>query len=315
VPSRGAAAVLVASLALSSAWYVFKRVIQPNVAAREALVERVLAGSADAPYQYRVLHPLLGHAIEALLPAALGGEWRHGLAYGALCLGCFAGIYGFFHAWLRTLFSPAPALLGVALLALPLPLAVSGYFVEGDFLTLLAFILGLRLMASGADAWLPLVVAVGTLNREQTVYLAVFYAAQLAARGCLGRRGKQAILLACVAAFLLVYLGVRSWYGPHANPYGIAFNVAHNTSPRTLREAVIPLWLSVVAGPATLAALSFRSTTRFFRLAFLALVPYAVLFFLNGILIELAKFLPAFLVLIPMAVQTLTGERPRELPG
>lgn len=312
---RAAAAVLVASLALASAWYVLKRVIDPNLQARQGFVEHVLAGQAEAPYQYRVLHPLLGHTLEGALPEALGARWRHSLAYGLLSLVYFAGAYGFFHAWMRSLYSPAVALLGTVLLAVPVPLAITGYIGEGDCLNLMAFALGFWLMARRHDAWLPVVVGAATLNRAQAVYLAVFYAAHLAASGELGRRRRLAILVACGAAFLAAYLGLRGWYGPRPNPYGIAFNVAHNTSPRTLREVVAPLWLSVVAGPALLAGVAFRRTTRFLRLSFLALGPYLVAFFLEGILLELAKFLPAFLVMIPMAVQTLTGERPRDGTG
>jgi hypothetical protein len=314
VPHRRAIPVLVLTLALSSAWYVFKHVIQGNVEARRALVERVVGGNAEAPYQYRVLHPFLGRALEGVLPSGMGAEWRHAAAYGSLVLAFFAGIYALFHAWLRRLFTPVPALLGTVMLAAALPLCVTGYFVEGDFITLFAYVLGFWLMEAGRDAWLPLVVGLDTLNREQTAYLCVFYALHLAARRSLGDRRKQAILAASVIAFLAAFLGVRAYYGPRPSEYGVAFNLAHNESPRTLREAILPLWLSVVAGPALLAGLAFRRTTRFFRFAFLALGPYLVLFVLNGILIELAKFLPAFLILIPMAVQTLTGERVREPP-
>ncbi|GAB4456985.1 MAG: hypothetical protein OHK0041_21910 [Anaerolineales bacterium] len=35
---------------------------------------------------------------------------------------------------------------------------------------------------------------------------------------------------------------------------------------------------------------------------------YIAFFFINGNLWELAKFLPAYLILIPMSLQTLTGE-------
>jgi hypothetical protein len=310
VPKRWAALVLLASLTLSSTWYVFKHVIQPNVEARRRLVERVVEGSAEAPYQYRILHPLLGRTLEERLGSSLGVEWRHAAAYGSLALACFAGIYGLFHAWLRTLFSPTVALLGTAMLALPVPLAVTGYFVEGDFINLLAFVLGFWLMERGRDAWLPLVIGLATLNREQSAYLVVLYAAHLAAQRSLGHRRAQVLLAGSAVAFLVVFLGVRAAYGPRPHPYGVAFNLAHNSSPRTVREVILPLWLSVVVGPAVLAGLAFRRTTVFFRWALLALGPYLVLFVLNGILIELAKFLPAFLVLIPMALQTLTGEMP-----
>jgi hypothetical protein len=315
VPHRWAALVLLGTLTLSSTWYVFKHVIQTRVEARREFVARVLEGNAEAPYQYRVLYPILGHALESALPTGMGVEWRHAAAWGSLVLACFAGIYGLFHAWLRTLFTPTAALLGTMMLALPIPLAVTGYFVEGDFLELLAYALGLWLMATGRDAWLPLVIGFGATNREQTVYLIVFYVAHLAAGRSLTDRRKQWVLAASGIAFLAGSLGVRIYYGPRPNAYGIAFDLGHNTSPRTLREAVLPLWAGAVLGTALLAAFSWRRTTRFFRLAFLALGPYLALFFLYGLLIELAKFLPAFLILIPMALQSLTGEEIREPRG
>jgi hypothetical protein len=54
--------------------------------------------------------------------------------------------------------------------------------------------------------------------------------------------------------------------------------------------------------------LAFKRSIRYFKLAFLSLGVYGALFFVNGNLWEMAKFLPAFIIMIPMGLQTLTGQ-------
>jgi hypothetical protein len=66
--------------------------------------------------------------------------------------------------------------------------------------------------------------------------------------------------------------------------------------------------MAEVAGFVVLSIFAFKKSSGFYRLSFLSLLAYSVLFFLNGNIWELAKFLPAFLIMIPMGLQVVTGE-------
>jgi hypothetical protein len=139
------------------------------------------------------------------------------------------------------------------------------------------------------------------------VFLLVWYLAYLAAQRRLTWRHNLWALVGG-AAWLIVFLGVRMYFGFKPSQYTVALHVAHNTSLANLWTQILPLWLSNVAGFVVMSAMAFSKSNLFYRLSFISLAAYIVLFFFNGNMWELAKFLPAYLILIPMSLQTLTGE-------
>jgi hypothetical protein len=96
-------------------------------------------------------------------------------------------------------------------------------------------------------------------------------------------------------------------------------HITRNMEFKRLFMQIIPLWLAEIAGFALISILAFKRSNLFFKLSFISLGLYVFLFFFKGNLWELAKFLPAFLVMIPMSLQVLTGELANEsnvgLPG
>lgn len=193
------------------------------------------------------------------------------------------------------------------LLQAVIPLSVTGYYMEDDFITILFFVLGLNLMFAGKDAFLPLVVGLGTLNHEQTIFLVALYGIYLVSQRKVNRR-TVAVAAVSVAVFLLVFFGIRFYFGFKPTQYTIALHIAHNTDRHDLLFNILPLWLAEVAGFVVLCVLAFGRSGLFWKLSFASLALYTVAFLLNGNLWELAKFLPAFLIMIPMGLQTLTGE-------
>lgn len=301
-------AILITMLALISTWYVVKTVILPHIGARIDLADAVLAGQAEPPYQYRVLKPLAGRGLETLLAPLIGnGRLRHVVSYSLITLAAFASAFSAFYLYLRKFFSRNAALIGLLLLQVVVPLSVTGYYMEGDFIALALYALGLYLMVSDNDIYLPAVVGLAALNREQSVFLVLLYALYL-----VGRRqaqGKKLVILAsCFAVWFAAVLGTRLYFGFRPTRYTVAVHIAHNTDLGTLARSIVPLWIAEVASSVALCVLAFPRSGLFFQLSFLSLIPYAALFFLNGNLWELAKFLPAFLVLIPMGLQVLAGE-------
>ena len=188
-----------------------------------------------------------------------------------------------------------------------IPLSITGYDVNGDFITLLFYLLGLNLVFNGREDFLPLVVGIATFNREQIVFLIAFYLAyRLGHPKGIDRRALRVMILS-VAAFVAAYLSVRYYYGFKVSPATTQLHIAHNTDPQQLLYIVL-LWSAQVAGFAALCVISFKRSIRYFKLAFLSLGIYLALFFVNGNLWEMAKFLPAFVIMIPMGLQAITGQ-------
>lgn len=296
-------------LAAVSTWYVSTKVIYPFLDGRRAFVDQVWAGTMEAPYQYRLLEHVVPWVLDRLMGFALQNDnLRHGLAYMIPLFAVFAALYLLLFALLRTWVSRNAALLGVSTFAMLVPLSVTGYVEEGNFLTLLFYVVGLLLMTRRQDAWIPLLIGVATLNREQMIWLAVYHAIFLWAHGRLRERRTLVLLAASAVTWAAGYLAPRVFFGFRESQYTFALHISHNTDPAALAYAIVPLWIVQAGFLALLCVFAYRQSNRFFRLALLSLVPYTMLFFFLGNLWEMAKWLPAALILIPMAMQPVAAQ-------
>lgn len=299
--------ILILILTLISTLYMNLVVVRPNVDLRIEHEDKILSGQMDAPYQYRVLQPILSNALQNLLDFP-SRTLQHILAIPSIGL-CHIrwNFFAFFALLRRSSLTDTSALLGLALLQVVIPLSITGYDVNGDFITLLFYLLGLNLVFNGREDFLPLVVGIATFNREQIVFLIAFYLAyRLGHPKGIDRRALRVMILS-VAAFVAAYLSVRYYYGFKVSPATTQLHIAHNTDPQQLLYIVL-LWSAQVAGFAALCVISFKRSIRYFKLAFLSLGIYLALFFVNGNLWEMAKFLPAFVIMIPMGLQAITGQ-------
>ncbi len=300
------AIVAVLTMAAICAWFVTSQVVIPHRVVRLEHLAAVLGGEAEAPYRFRLLLPVVGDAIERVVGLLIESPGRrHIAAYALLHMTVFTGVFWAFRSLLARWFSPLAALTGCLMLALAVPLTVTPSYPDGDFITLLVYVVGLLLITSRRDAWLPLLVLVGTLNREQTAFLVVLHALHLFANDELRTRRALLLLTASTAAWLAVYFGLRMG-DDSVSRFTPAYHLGRNTDVWRL-QTTLPLWGAEVLGFTIFAAMAYRRSSRFFRLALLSLIPYAGLFAAHGLLWELAKFLPAHVVLIPMGLQTLTG--------
>jgi hypothetical protein len=290
-----------------STWFVCKNVILPNADRRMAYESQILLGKMEPPYQYRLLKPLLGAAAGAFVSVFTESAFaQHVVSYALISFATFLGVFFSFYSYLRYNFSQGASLIGVLLLQAVIPLAVTGEYMEGDFINLLFYILGLIAIQRGKELWLPILFALGGLNREQFIFLALWHIIYLAVNGKISPRSILWSFI-CFLAWGAAFWGARMYFGLKPTPYTIALHITRNMEPSNLLLSILPLWAAEVAGFAFLCILAFRNSSRFYRLAFLSLFPYSALFFLNGNLWELAKFLPAFLVMIPMSLQGTAG--------
>jgi len=306
---------LVLLLTLLSTTFVTTRIILPYAAKRIEFANSILANQAEPHYQYRVVEPLLGEAVGRVIGLVVHAPVpQHILAYTLIAAVIFFVLFATFALFLRRLFSDKAVLVGLLLLQAVIPLTVTGFYMEGDFMTTAFYSCGLLAMVSGNEVFLPAIMAVSTLNREQMIFLAIIYAIWIFSQRRINRR-TLSVLSASIVAWVVVMVGIRMVLGFRQSQYTMSLNIATNTEADNLFKLIAPIWLGEVGGFVLLCASVFRRSHRYFQLTFLTVFLYGTLFFFNAFLWETAKFLPAFLLLIPMALQGLVGEFPVEIPA
>ncbi len=293
-------------LTMISYMIISERTIFPDVSQRMKIQESILNGTMEPPYQYRVMKPVLGNFIQAILSPVMTDEAeRHVFSYQIIVFIVFLGVYTLFYKFLRNFFSVNASIIGLILLQVVIPLGISSIWEEGDYITLLFYLTGLNLMFSKKEKFLPLVFAVGVFNRDQIIYLLLFYAAFLYYEGRLKDKKAVANAIICFVLWLAGYFLLRYIFGFKESVYTVTHNVTTNINTW---KAIVELWIVMVSVFAVLSIISFRRSNKFFRFALVSLVPYVIVYFLFAIVSQLAKFLPAFLIMIPMSLQVLTNE-------
>lgn len=298
--------VWILSFAWMSTYYVLTHVIVPYVDQRIVFADQVLSGHMESPYQYRVLKhvvaELLRQGIRQVTPLS---HVQHIVSYGLIVFATFVGVFwGALRHFERHL-SPLMALLGLALLQTVIPLSVTGFVMEGDFITLLVYLLAFEAMAKGRDLWLIPLVGVGAFNREQVIFVTVFYLAWV-----WGERRRLdgrvvATLMGCGLAWAAAWSVTHLHFGEKGSQYTMALHVARNTAMENVVERIVPLWVAELGGLVWLSVAGMGRSSRFLRAGMVVVGVYAGVFCVMGNLWELAKFLPAFLILIPVALRSI----------
>ena len=286
----------------------FSTDFRPHREMRQELHRLILSNEAQPPYRYRVLYPYatagLGWALRHT-PLSLFYAPANLLDTAQFCvvIVALAAAYIAFSTFLLEWFSETEALLGTVILAALIPSTVTGYYMDGDFVTLALYALGLLGFVRGRIRWVSLIFLVGGLHRMQLVFLAVLYVAFEAARGRLLERKVVQNTGAYLVIFGIVHYLVRDVRGDAPTDYTAFRHIYGNLH---MLPKIWGLWGSIVAPIAVLALVGFGRKPRFLQYAAVALVPYLAVFPFKGNMWELAKALPIFLILIPMALFTLS---------
>lgn len=288
-------------LTLISYYTISEKTIFPNVPKRMEIQDSILSGNMEPPYQYRIMKPFLGNLLQKVISKVIKNPLKvHTLSYQFIIFWVFLGIYYLFYLFLKLFYSDTICIIGLLLLAVVIPLGITSIWEDGDYYTLLFYLAGLNLIFRNKDYYLPLVIAVGAFNRDQIIFLLVFYAAYLISEKRFFNKKSLIIMFTSAALWLLVYFGLRYLFGFKESVY----TVKHNTiSNYYAFGKIIFLWLCMLSGLIILCVKNFKQSSRFFKLAFASIGIYIIIFYFNGIMTQMAKFLPAFLILIPMSLQ------------
>jgi hypothetical protein len=295
-------------LTLLSTYYIYSHLILPNLPNRITFAALTVSGENVPPYRYRILMPVIAQLIQGAIGSILNAPFlQHIAAYVFIVFVTFWITFNQFYVLLRRLFTEKTALIGLLLLQLLIPLTVTGYYMEDDYITLMFFIIAINLLLSQKEIYLPLLIAIAAFNREQTIFIMVFYGIYMFSQKKITRR-TIIIGLASIVAFAAVYIGVRLYFGIVPSPFTPADQIRFNLDIPNLLANIIPLWLAEAGGFVVLCIRAYRRSNNFFRWGLLSLGVYFLLFLVSGHLTEFAKFLPAYVIFIPMSLQALFNE-------
>ena len=293
-------------LTLISFEIVSKNTIQPDPLRRIRIQDSILTGQMEPPYQYRIMKPVLGLTLQTVISPFVKDKVKlHILSYRIIIFIVFLFIYYLFYKFLQNFFSEKTCMLGLLLLQIVIPLGITSIWEDGDYYTLLFYLIGLNLMFSGRDIYLPIVIFLGEFNRDQIIFLLVFYLIFLYGNKELFRQRNIGIIITSIILWLIAFYSMRFYFGFKESVYTFAHNLHSNRSALTL---IIELWISQIIIFVIMSIRSFNRSSIFFRGCLISLAVYGIMFFFNGILSQLAKFLPAYLILIPMSLQYMTNE-------
>ncbi len=259
--------------------------------------DKMLAGQAAAPNQYRALTPwLVQYLVQPLhLTSTIYGAYAvlRGLLV-ALTLWCF-------DRYLRTWFSRPAAAAGALCLAALIPFTYFAVIQESDPLNLLVIVLGFLAIARKRDLWLFPLMLVGTLNRETTLLLPAEYFLARWKEEPSGRViSRTALLTACWA---VVFTGLHLAYGHRANyTEQIMWDSNLATAMPTLRAFVFlgVLWVLPWFAP--------KDTPPLLRRTLWLVPPFVALHYIVAVVQEVRLFLPLLPILLPLSWWVLFPE-------
>ena len=301
--------LLIILLTLISSQLVSDGTIKRNVPRRITFQDSILTGQQEAPYQYRIIKPILGHSVQMIVSRFEKDPIKaHIISYHIVIFLVFLGVYTLFYHYLKIFFPDNICMIGLLLLQILIPLGITSIWEEGDYITLLFYLIGFNLLFRSKEIFLPLVIAVGTLNRDQIIFIIVFYIIFLLDQKRLFTRRGLFLVFLCFAGYFVAWYSLRLYFGFIINPYGAEIQITTNIQ---YWRDILGLWIEQVSIYVILSIIAFKKSTLFFRLSLLSLILYVVIFFFNSIMSQIAKILPAYLILIPMSLQTLTGVKMR----
>lgn len=265
----------------------------------------VVSAALPGPYAYRILVPYAVYGIASVVPVS-PIDIDFVLKFFLLL---FCQII--FHSFLRSYLGEWESFAGVLLLDLLLLFSLSyihgpSVLETGDIANALVFISILLLLHQNKFVLLCAVAALGMLNRETPIALVpvVFLQDRFAHRGW----HRSAILLLILGAVylvprLLIESPSSNWFLFEGIPWNIPF-VAENFA----KPLVANVRLLVLLGPLLLLAFSrFQEQPVFFKHAAILVPIFLLVHYVLATIIEARLWMPLFVVLIPMAMHTLSG--------
>jgi len=294
-------AILVAASAIPAFDYAITRVGDDVRAGRLAAFDTITAGTAPAPYRYRVLVP---YAIAPLVALA-DRVWPHEVSLHRIdaifVFTALAAMLWSLFIYLRNWYPPQLALIGALLVAATMPIALRHHFyspyslVEPTFL-----ILGLHAIYHERVRPVLILAVLASLNRETGILIPIASLIHEWRSGTHGRRFMTA--MAGVGLSILTIAALRLSLGPAPESITLDAVRAINLSPEGLATAVTNVALFAGITGWVLAAAGWRRAPPFVRQQAWIAALYLPIVAVFGVWYEVRLLMPLYPLLIPAIV-------------
>lgn len=271
---------------------------RPHVDGQRVSHQQIADHVSPAPYQYRVLQPML---VELGL-RALGfppGDREFLALYAAIRVLCTWVLFVSFFAFLRRWFPPDRSALGTMIVAVLIPFTYRKYgFQPSSIMELACFALALNLIAGRRGFWLTLVTLVGTLNRETMIFVPFLYLLWWWPRL---EKTDYVNIAAGVAAWAAPFFVTRALWPTLTNLTLVGPSISHNITDMLgnvdVALMIVP-WVTISLFARYRAPSPFRRTLWFYA----AWVPVHFVFSLWD---EVRYYLPPLLLTVPGMLSAL----------
>jgi len=167
---------IIASAAFILSFNHFLNVVLGSISARQKLHADILAGTAQTPYNFRILTPFMNELMVDFLSLFLGSRLSFILGYAIFE---FISLFLFlvlFHEYLKRWFSDRTAMIGILFTALSMTVGLrSHYFQPWSLTELVLVMLGILLILDDRYYVLLFVSSIAVLNRSSGILLPALY--------------------------------------------------------------------------------------------------------------------------------------------
>lgn len=294
------------------AYFQTVRTDAPNYDLKLARHNTIIDNTVEYPYKYRLINPYITDAWFTGLKNVLPEKPAFLLAYFIQNILVFSflmySLYKFFGLW----FDESGAIISLLILALLIPLALTGYDVLGDMTTAGIMALGFYFMNTGRGKYLYPLVFIGAFNELQLILLIPFYffSKKNNLKDKMVWLNSFMLTVTFIAGYGIIYLirggapgsGDIQWYFTK----DAEFNIANKDWIALWALMILPLIVFVIKG--------FRFKPEFLKRSAIIVLPlfYFIAFFFIARLREIDKALTIFIILVPLAVYSLFPKHIKE---
>lgn len=274
----------------------FKILNKNNINYRNTVQSTIVKGNDGFSLEYGMLAPAIIYAVQKVFNIPFNIYKSQLIASNVVNFFIFLLIFYLFYLYLKMFFNEGNSIIGLLLLASVVPFSLNGIYPESDFLNLLLFILGMVMILKSKIIFVPIIILIGMFNEMQISFLIVFFICYLISSGKVFSPLNLIIVLISIIISIAAYYIIDSRVGIF--DLNISYNMSRNLENPGL---ILQLW-SVTIAFIVLNIISFRSSQKLFKTGLFAVGIFLILIFFLGNFYDTGKFLPAYLILIPLAL-------------